>query len=193
MIDINQLQVIRQQTTICQVDRFQANPGEHVVVVGPNGSGKTTLLRILAGLATDFTGQCQVRVNRRERTYLHQQPLLLRGSVLGNVRYGLRARAGGEASANKLLDRLGVGSLAHRSVATLSGGEIRRVALARALACQTQLLLLDEPLADLDNRATTNVCQILNEFSHTTIVVASPVDPPQELACRKFILDPPGV
>ena len=188
MIQINQLRVVRDGNSICQVDQLSASTGERVAVVGPNGSGKTTLLRVLAGLITDYRGQCQVNVSPRERTYLHQQPFLFRGSVLSNVRYGQQGRAGRSTSPEAWLERLNVGALADRTTDNLSGGEIRRIALARALACEPQLLILDEPLADLDSQATHIVCQVLNGLTRTTIVIASPIDLPAELDCHRFTL-----
>jgi len=192
MIKINRLRVDRDGKTICQVDDFTASRGERIAVVGANGSGKTTFLRVLAGLITDFSGVCQMHVDGKQRTYVHQQPLLFRGSVVGNVRYGQRGRAAVSPSATELLDRLGVGALTNRSTRNLSGGEIRRIALARALACRAQLLMLDEPLADLDVEAAAAVCQVLGDLPNTTLLIASPVDPPAELACRRFFLEPPA-
>ncbi|MCG8449351.1 MAG: ATP-binding cassette domain-containing protein [Pirellulales bacterium] len=191
MIEINQLQVVRNGNTICEVEDLSVTAGEHLAVVGTNGSGKTTLLRVLAGLITDYKGRCQVNVDERQRTYVHQQPLLFRGTVLGNVRYGMPSRTGGASAALEWLNRLDVGALAHRSTKNLSGAEIRRVALARALACQPRLLILDEPLAELDKQAANTVCQVLNDLSNTTILVASPVEPPPELDCQTHKITPP--
>ena len=186
MIEINQLQVVRSNRAICSVEHFSAAPGEHVAVVGSNGSGKTTLLRVLAGLIPDYGGNCQVNVGHQERTYVHQQPLMFRGTALNNVRYGQRHRAGQLPSANELFAQLGLEGLADRPAKKLSAGEIRRVALARALACNPSLLILDEPLADLDAAATSKVSQVLNGLAETTVVIASPVDLPEELRCRTF-------
>ena len=97
MIEIKQLQVTRGGKTICAVEHLMAKSGERLVVVGPNGSGKSTLLRVIAGLIVDYSGQCEVSAGSRERTYVHQQPILFRGSVLSNVRYGQQGRAGGSA------------------------------------------------------------------------------------------------
>jgi len=192
MIEIKQLQVTRDGKTICEVEHLMAKSGERLVVVGPNGSGKSTLLRVLAGLIVDYSGQCEVSAGSRERTYVHQQPILFRGSVLSNVRYGQQGRAGGGASAAQWLDRMGVGDLATRDSQNLSGGEIRRIALARALACEPKLLILDEPLAELDLLATGTVCEVLNQLPHTTIVIASPIEVPALLACQRFDLKKPA-
>ena len=157
---------------------FDVHEGERVAIVGPNGCGKSTLLRALAGLVPT-TGGTIVGVPPPGRTVLvHQRPHLFRGTVIANVR--LAARAAHRASPGELdlLVRLGIDRLAERDVAALSGGERRRVAIARALARQPQVLLLDEPMADLDERARAAVERVLVEFSGT-ILVATPQVPPK--------------
>jgi len=149
MIEISNLQVEREGKRICAVDQLSVAAAEKLAILGTNGSGKTTLLRVLAGLTSDFLGTCRIAVNTRQRTYLHQQPYLFRGTVLTNVQYGEQNRAGQGAhaknsgarnsGARNWLDRLHVGHLAERSTADLSGGERRRVALARALAMRPKL------------------------------------------------------
>ena len=105
---------------------------------------------------------------------------------MSNVRYGEPNRAGQGGSAQEWLDRLQVGHLAERTTADLSGGERRRVALARALAMQPQLLLLDEPLADLDDEAREIVCDVLSQLPGTTLLIASPVALPKGLVEKNF-------
>ena len=202
MIEISNLQIQRDGKCICQVDQLSVGVGERVAILGSNGSGKTTLLRVLAGLAKDYSGTCRVAVDSKQRTYLHQQPFLFRGTVLANACYGERdsverdgskqSGAGlggaGQGGAKDWLDRLQVGHLAERTTSDLSGGERRRVALARALAMRPQLLLLDEPLADLDEEAQSIVCKVLSELADTTLLVASPVALPAGLAEKNFTL-----
>jgi len=189
MIHISNLQVIRSGKTICAMEKLAVTPGQRVTLIGSNGSGKTTLLRVLAGLEQDYRGSCLVDATRRRRTYLHQQPYLFRRTVLANVRYGQRGRAGGGHEAITWLKRLGIDHLANRTTQNLSGGETRRVALARALACQPRLLLLDEPLADLDPNAVKIVCRVLHDLPETTIVIASPNMPPATLPTTIYNLD----
>ncbi|MEJ7893768.1 MAG: ABC transporter ATP-binding protein [Solirubrobacteraceae bacterium] len=137
--------------------------GELLTVVGPSGSGKTTLLRVIAGLATPDAGA--IRIDGRDVTAV---PAAERGvamvfqnfalfphlSVEGNVAFGLRARgmATGEARerARDAAARLGLAGVLDRRPAALSGGERQRVALARAVAGRAQVVLLDEPLSNLD-------------------------------------------
>jgi len=198
MIEISNLQVEREGKRICVVDQLLVATGEKLAILGTNGSGKTTLLRVLAGLTSDFSGTCRITVDKRQRTYLHQQPYLFRGTVLANVQYGEQNRVGQgaqaknsgarDSGARNWLDRLHVGHLAERSTADLSGGERRRVALARALAMRPMLLLLDEPLADLDDEAMAIVCETLLQLTETTIVIASPIALPEGLVERSFTM-----
>ena len=142
---------------------LEAAPGTTVAVVGPNGAGKTTLLRALLGLTPRADAQLRFGgrdvghhpPHRRGIAWVPQEGALFPHlSALANTAYGLRAhgvpRHTAQRAARQWLDRLGVGHLAHRRPAQLSGGQAQRVALARALASQPRLLLLDEPLAALD-------------------------------------------
>ncbi|WP_051722862.1 ABC transporter permease [Streptomyces albus] len=151
---------------ITGADRFSlAVPaGTTVAVVGPNGAGKTTLLRALLGLTPRaraerlLLGDRDVSAlppHRRGIAWVPQDGALFPHlSALANTAYGARAQGAGRADARReaqrWLDRLGVGGLAHRRPGELSGGQAQRVALARALAARPRLLLLDEPLAALD-------------------------------------------
>ena len=96
-------------------------------------------------------------------------------------------RPGGR-DALEWLRLVGMEHLAARSTRNLSGGEIRRIALARALALEPRLLLLDEPLAELDNQACEIVCQLLADLPQTTMVVASPTPLPGSLGEVTFSL-----
>lgn len=184
MIHISQLIVEKDSQTICQVEELRVDPGETVAVVGANGSGKTTLLRVLAGFEKQFAGQCNVGATRLQKTYVHQQPLLFRGTALSNVAYAQR----NGTDPQQLLSALGIEHLGSRSSLNLSGGEIRRVALTRALATGPKLLLLDEPLAELDPTASDKVCQVLAALYETTIIIASPTPLPDAHGVRTFRL-----
>lgn len=188
MIKVRNLIVERRGTAICTVPRFEVAAGERVALVGPNGSGKSTLLRVLAGLEADFSGQCLIDLSPEERTFVHQEPWLFRGTVLSNVTYGLRARGKprgpARQQAHKWLERMGVTASVDRSGEGLSGGEKRRVALARALVLEPRLLLLDEPFSDLDAAGIEAVTHVLRELPATTLVLSSHVDLPDSLVTR---------
>ncbi|OKK17494.1 ABC transporter ATPase [Streptomyces sp. CB00455] len=149
---------------------LDAEPGTTIAVVGENGAGKTTLLRALLGLtprahADLRLGDADVTAlapHRRQVAWVPQDGALFPHlSALANTAYGLRARRVPRAEARReaqdWLDRLGVGHLAGRRPAQLSGGQAQRVALARALAARPRLLLLDEPLAALDQTTRAQV------------------------------------
>jgi len=178
MIAIKNLRVRKNGSSICRVAELAIRPGEHVAVVGSNGSGKTTLLRVVAGLEWDYQGTCEVGTSRKGRIYAHQAPYLFRGTVLDNTMYGLRAHGRPHTQARQealgWLEKLGIGQLADRQTGGLSGGERRKIALARAIAPRPQLLLLDEPLAELDEAAADDVMNALSQLQETTILIASP-------------------
>ena len=191
-IDVRDLVVERAGAAICTVSHLEVAPGARLGLIGPNGSGKSTLLRVLAGLTRDFTGRCFVAAPLRERTLVHQEPFLFRGSVLSNTTYGMHAHGvRGKMARDRAvtwLERLGVTALADRGCAGLSAGERRRVALARALAREPRLLLLDEPLSDLDPPGIATVVKLLTELQNTTVVLTSPGDLPRSLLTSTYEL-----
>ena len=161
-----------------------------LVITGPNGAGKTTLLRILAGLekpdAADIRVDDEAPSNWRKQRrrllksvmYLHQQPYMLAGSLRRNIEYAARlnpAIADRANSVSKAIRWAGLEGLEAQSAASLSGGQKQRVALARARLRDPQILLLDEPTANLDNDSRARTLQMLREFcqSGTAIVIVS--------------------
>ena len=150
---------------------IEAEDGETVAVLGPNGAGKTTVLRALAGLVPIARGaigldgvvlddgdRVFVPPERRPIGVVFQDYLLFPHlSVLENVAFGLRSRGSGRAAARRAaaasLERVGLAERANEKPRSLSGGQAQRVALARAVATEPRLLLLDEPLAALDQSA----------------------------------------
>ena len=188
MIDICKLRVLKNNKTICSVSKLAIAPGERVAILGSNGSGKTTLLRLLSGLEVEYHGRCAVEASMKERVYVHQSAFLFHGTVLFNVIYGLHVRKVSRVESEKLallwLERLGLRRLAGNRVAHLSGGERRRVALARAMILQPRLLLLDEPLADMDEDGIAAISTALEELHGSTILITSPTILPKGLTSR---------
>jgi len=161
-----------------------------IVLTGENGAGKTTLLRIIAGL--EQPDSCEVSIDeashetwRRLRKrllktvmYLHQQPYMLAGSLRRNLEYAARlnpAIVDRESAVNKSLHWAELEALQSQSAVSLSGGQKQRVALARARLCGPQILLLDEPTANLDSASRERTMQMLTEFrdSGTAIVIVT--------------------
>jgi len=153
--------------------------GPPTVLIGPNGSGKTTLLRAAMGLVAPTGGR--IRWGGRDaapptrRAIMLQRPVMLRRSCQGNVRYALAAA--GVASAERqrrsgeLLRRVGLEDRARRAARRLSGGEQQRLALARALARNPDVLFLDEPTASLDPAATKAIEDIVRSVSASGVKV----------------------
>ncbi|KAB2588347.1 ABC transporter permease [Streptomyces arboris] len=185
---------------------LDAAPGTTLAVVGPNGAGKTTLLRALLGLTP--RAHAQLRLGEADVTALppHRRgvawvpqdgALFPHLSALTNTAYGLRThgvpRAEARREAQSWLDRLGVGHLAHRKPGQLSGGQAQRVALARALAARPRLLLLDEPLAALDQTTRAHVRHTLRrhlaEFGGVCLIVTHDPVEAVSLADRVLVLD----
>jgi tungstate transport system ATP-binding protein len=144
-------------------------PGAPTLIVGSNGAGKTTLLRLCMGLAAPSSGRVTWggRTDRAplRRAILFQRPVMLRRTTAANVAYAL-AQAGTLRKqrvqrVTALLERVGLSDLAQRPARRLSGGEQQRLALARALARDPEILLLDEPTANLDPAATRSVEEIV--------------------------------
>jgi len=158
-------------------------PGAPTLIIGPNGAGKTSLLRLCMGLTARSSGRISWggRGNRApgRRAILFQRPVMLRRTTAANIAYAL-AQAGipRQQRARRvaaLLQRVGLSELAQRPARRLSGGEAQRLALARALARDPEILLLDEPTANLDPAATRGVEEIilLAAQSGIKIVMAS--------------------
>ena len=161
---------------------------EIVCVLGPSGSGKSTLLRLVAGLQgldagrvlLDGVDQAGVPVHRRGVGLMFQDHQLFpQRDVGGNVGFGLRMRGEGRVEqarrVEELLELVGLPGAQRRAVAALSGGEQQRVALARALAPQPKLLMLDEPLGQLDRglreRLVVELRQLFGRLGTTVLAV----------------------
>ena len=141
------------------------------VVIGPNGAGKTSLLRLLHGLERPGGGEIAWRVPevdaRAHQAYVFQSPIMMRRTALESVAYALRvhgvSRRKARARARVWLEKVGLGAAADRPAQVLSGGERQKLALARALIREPQILFLDEPCASLDGRATREIEEILRD------------------------------
>ena len=190
---------VRRGELLVELD-LQVADGEVLALLGPNGAGKSTLLRVLAGLLPPDAGLVSVdgAVWDDPGAGVHRAPherlvgmvfqdylLFPHLSAVDNVAFGLRTRGARRAEARERaaewLDRVGLGDLGDRRPGRLSGGQAQRAALARALATEPQLLLLDEPLAALDARTRLTVRAELRRhlaaFPGSTVLVShDPVD-----------------
>jgi tungstate transport system ATP-binding protein len=187
-LTLRDLTVEKNGHVILDIPSLDITSNEVLAVLGPNGSGKSTFLQVLALLENPSTGRVlfdgsEVGGNplayRRRMAVAFQEPLLLDTTVEGNVRSGLRIRGAPfkeqKRRAAEWLDRFGIAALAQRSSRFLSGGEAQRTSLARALALQPEVLLLDEPFAALDTPTRSALIEdldrILTESRTTTVLV----------------------
>lgn len=152
-----------------------------LALIGPTGSGKSTLLHLLAGIlmptsgqicfaGQDWPGRSRPLAWRRRVTLVHQRPVLLSGTVHRNVSYGLRLRKRSDYARQTdiVLGQLGLTACATQSARTLSGGQTQLVALARALACAPEVLILDEPTAHLDPANVARVEQVVQDYRESS-------------------------
>jgi len=159
---------------VLDIERFAVTPGSGIAIVGPNGSGKSTLLRLLALLERPSEGEVRLdgaavsgAAPRRRITLVEQRPILLRGTVRENLEFGLQVRGIRRTEVNRKVEtvagRLGITPLLQRRRHELSDGEVQRVAVARALAVEPDVLLLDEPASSADRAAAQTLFRALAE------------------------------
>jgi tungstate transport system ATP-binding protein len=204
-LDFDGVRVVRGGRLVLEIPSLRIRGGRTTAILGPNGSGKTTLLRLIAGLERPHAG----RVNRSARlqsdqssdrlvpdrsghsiAYVFQEQVFLRRSVRENLELGLRLRGIEKEQRRHRIEeaagRLGVAHLLDRRADQLSGGEGRRVSLARALCLQASLVLLDEPLEGLDERTYVRLLDelppLLAAFAATTLLVTHNRDEALRLA-----------
>ncbi|MET1128846.1 MAG: ABC transporter ATP-binding protein [Thermoproteota archaeon] len=165
---------------------------EVTALVGPNGSGKTTLMKVASLIYRPAMGRVEVdgvdawtssddvRLRlRRMIIYVHETPVMLRGTVRENIAYGLRLRGLGEADIEKRIEEvasaLGLERILDKRASKLSAGQAQLVAIARALAVKPQMLLLDEPFAHLDQAKRRLLTELIERLpsSGTGVVIAS--------------------
>jgi len=172
---------------VLDIGSLKIRRGETLAVIGPSGSGKSTLLRLLQFLERPTAGRVWFDGRladseppldvRRRVTTVFQRPFVLSRSVRANLAFGLHVRGWSNrpAEIDHLLTALGLAPFAHAPAQSLSGGEIQRVALARALAFDPDVLLLDEPTANLDPRNVRLVEDLIRErqAQGVTIVLAT--------------------
>lgn len=181
-------------------------PGEYFCFLGPSGSGKTTLLRLVAGFGTPSSGR--IVIGSRDITHLppwsrnlgmvfQSYALWPHMTVAKNVAFGLERRKLSRAEIDHkvaaALDRVGLSSFADRRPAQLSGGQQQRVALARTLVIEPSVLLLDEPLSNLDAKLRTDMRvelkRLQRELGITTIYVTHDQEEANAVADRIAVLD----
>lgn len=187
---------------ILDIDELALERGRSYLITGSNGAGKTTLLRILAGLESadiqnfSFEGKQllagEIIQHLAPRViYMHQHPYLFNTSVAANITFGLKANHVPHHLHKQLLDDAltwsGVEAVANTSPQKLSGGEKQRVALARARVLSPEILLLDEPTANLDEHARQQVNDLIRQMCDNNHCVVIATHDPELIALENAI------
>lgn len=184
-IKIENLTKVYNDKTVVNVDNLTLESGKIYGIIGPNGAGKSTMLRMISGLEEASKGVCLYNKQllndeiMKNITYMSQNPYLLRSSVYNNIAYPLRLRRYNKETIDKnvksIMKEFKVDELSEQLATSLSGGESQKVALARALIFKPELLLLDEPTANIDPNSIELIEKALisrnKEKAMTTIII----------------------
>jgi zinc transport system ATP-binding protein len=215
VIELRNVSLWRGTAQVLEDINLTVPPGAFLALLGPNGSGKTTLLRVILGLLSPGAGTVRVlgetpRDARGRVGYVPQHaafdrefPIHTEEVCMGRLprkRWLRHYDHEDHEAAHRALGTMEVDHLADRPIGTLSGGELQRVLIARALAMEPEVLLLDEPTASLDERIGRGVWEILEELSRTMTVVLVSHDIGaishyvREVAClnRRLFMHPSG-
>jgi len=183
LFELKNLKKVYDGRTVLDLERLSLDRGKIISLLGPNGAGKTTLLEIMAFLSSPSSGEVwfdQEKVDfttgkvihlRRKVVLVEQQSILFTTKVWKNVAFPLKIRGTPKARrqeiVEELLDLVGMGAFRHGKAHRLSGGETQRVAIARALACFPEVILLDEPTANVDVENQIAIERIIQEINQT--------------------------
>lgn len=192
VISLHNVRITMGKNFSLTVEDLRLQPGLIYALTGPNGSGKSTLLRIMALLQPPHEGKIDFNDNikgdltrqRQRVTLVEQSPYLFKGSVTDNLSYGLKLRSIDSKERSQriksTLSNVGLEGFELRQAGELSGGETQRVALARALVLKPELLLVDEPTANIDNNSLEAYETLISNLPRYGVtVVFSTHDPSQ--------------
>jgi len=176
------------------------------MIMGPNGSGKSTLLEIIALLEKPSSGKIYYNNEligknhnriRKEITLVMQFPFLFNTTVFKNIAYGLNMRANSERKRRQkvmeILERMNLTEFGERNARELSAGEMRKVAIARAIVLEPEILLLDEPTSELDEKNIELVERIIKSFGKTVIMVTQSKGQAMRLGDMVFSMSEGGI
>ncbi len=204
-LEIQDLKRTYEDKIALAIPRLHIASGAFIGIIGPNGAGKSTFVKLVAGLDFPCEGFVFYNGNKLHKTpdvyqrmtLIFQKPYLFRSSVFDNIAYPLKIR--GEKPAviqqkvEKLLVDLGLQDLRDQPGKTLSGGESQKVALARALVFEPELLLLDEPTANIDPQSIMVMERVLRDFYEkkrpTVIMVTHNIQQAKRLSREVFFID----
>ena len=212
VVEIDELTIgYSKKNPLVEIPRLEISSGEIIAITGPSGVGKTTLIRTISGLVRPLKGKVSlfgqpfgVRPKRGSLGYIPQRLGLVRhASVIHNVMLGARAGNSGPYSIfpdSKIRDscldsirRMGLSEKLYEPIRRLSGGQQRRVAIARAIAQSPKIILADEFLSELDEKTLemvkTEVVEFVRNESSTLIVVEHDVSRAKSIADRMLVID----
>jgi len=184
-------------TTVIEGVNLVIRPGDFIGMIGPNGGGKSTIIKIIMGLLEPWNGEVylQSMINIGYLPQYHefdgQFPISVEEVVLsgllkkGNI--AARVKKEERKKASKVLEQVGMLPLAHRSIGDLSGGQMQRVFIGRALISDPDLLILDEPQTYVDNRFEQELYQLLEAISQKTAILLVSHDVGQIVSSVKTI------
>jgi tungstate transport system ATP-binding protein len=207
-IDIKGVYQKRDGRDILKNINIDIDRGKIFALIGPTGAGKTTLLRLIDMLdkpstgqiffdGTDVTTSGRARLEARRRmSFVLQKPVVFNASVYDNIAYGLQwhglDRRQTRKNVDDILETVGLAVYRKRNARTLSGGEMQRVAIARAIATGPDVLLLDEPSANLDPVSSVKIeeliTRVIRENAITVVVATHDMSQGQRLADRISVL-----
>lgn len=172
--------------SVLDIEHLALKSGLVTGIIGPNGSGKSTLMKIIAGLDKDFTGTLHISGGEahqeiyKQMTLVFQKPYLINTDVYNNIAYPLKLRNKSKAEiqsrVQQVVELLQLEELVHQNARTLSGGEMQKAALARAMVFEPKLLLLDEPTANIDPQTMLimeNAIRYINQSCNTTVLLVT--------------------
>lgn len=185
---------------VLDLDKLVIENGTLCGIIGPNGAGKSTLLNLIAGLIKPTSGSLmygeskELTAPQKRMTLVFQSPYLMHTTVEKNIAYPLKLRGWStekiESRVEELTRELGLTEFRKQKSWKLSGGEIQKVALARALSFRPELLLLDEPTANVDPMTTAEIERMLkkiNETEGTTVVLVTHNLVQAKRVCKQII------
>lgn len=185
LIQIRDMDAAYQRSVVLSGVCLSVYDRDFIGIIGPNGGGKTTLLKIILGLLKPVKGTIEYSLDRSEIGYLPQSnqvdesfPITVREVVAAGLQHGLKISIRTTPSENhkvdSILEKVGLETLQYRSIGELSGGELQRTMLARAIVSSPRLLVLDEPVTHVDNRFEMELYGLLKELNKAmTILLVS--------------------